>query len=48
MLPHRVKLTETPPADLKPALPDLPALASELSNIVQAAHAVYDGEPPDA
>ncbi len=33
-----VKLTEIPPADLKPALPDLPALASELSNIVQAAH----------
>ncbi len=44
----QVKLTETPPADLKPALPDLPTLASELSNIIQAAHTVYNGEPPDA
>jgi hypothetical protein len=35
---------------MKPALPDLPALASELSDIVEAANAVYDdgateGEP---
>lgn len=32
-------LTPTPPADLKPALPDLPVLASELSQIVEAANA---------
>jgi hypothetical protein len=31
---------------MKPALPDLPALASELSNIVEAANAVYDDEGP--
>jgi predicted nuclease of restriction endonuclease-like (RecB) superfamily len=36
-----VRLTQTPPAGLKPALPDLPALASELSSIVEAANAVY-------
>jgi predicted nuclease of restriction endonuclease-like (RecB) superfamily len=30
-------LTPTPPADLRTALPDLPALASELSNTVHAA-----------
>jgi predicted nuclease of restriction endonuclease-like (RecB) superfamily len=39
-----VRLTQTPPADMKPALPDLPALASELSNIVEAANVVYDDE----
>ncbi len=39
-----VVLTETPPAEMKPALPDLPALASELSNIVEAANVVYDDE----
>jgi hypothetical protein len=39
-----VRLTQTPPADLKPALPDLPALASELSSIVEAANAVYDDD----
>ena len=37
-----VTLTQTPPAEMKPALPDLPALASELSNIVEAANAVYE------
>jgi len=37
-----IRLTQTPPAEMKPALPDLPALASELSNIVQAANAVDD------
>jgi hypothetical protein len=42
-----VRLTATPPADLTPALPELPALASELANIVEAANAIYDGEPPD-
>lgn len=41
-----VRLTQTPPAEMKPALPDLPALASELSNIVEAANAVYDDEGP--
>jgi hypothetical protein len=41
-----VKLTQTPPAEMKPALPDLPALASELSDIVEAANAVYDDEGP--
>jgi hypothetical protein len=39
-----IRLTQTPPADLKPALPDLPALASELSSIVEAANAVYDDD----
>jgi predicted nuclease of restriction endonuclease-like (RecB) superfamily len=34
-----VTLTPTPPAEMKPALPDLPALASELSKIVEAANA---------
>lgn len=29
---------------MKPALSDLPALASELSDIVEAADAVYDDE----
>ena len=37
-----VRLTPTPPAAMKPALPDLPALASELSNLVEAANVVYD------
>jgi predicted nuclease of restriction endonuclease-like (RecB) superfamily len=39
-----VTLTQTPPPEMKPALPDLPALASELSDIVEAANAVYDDE----
>lgn len=39
-----VRLTQTPPAAMKPALPDLPALATELSNIVEAANAVYDDD----
>jgi len=34
--------------EMKPALPDLPALASELSNIVEAANAVYDDESTEA
>jgi hypothetical protein len=42
-----VRLTETPPAEMTPALPDLPALASELSDIVEAAHVIYDDEPAD-
>jgi predicted nuclease of restriction endonuclease-like (RecB) superfamily len=33
-----LRLTQTPPAEMKPALPDLPALAGELSSIVEAAH----------
>jgi predicted nuclease of restriction endonuclease-like (RecB) superfamily len=41
-----VRLTQTPPAEMKPALPDLPALASELSDIVEAANAVYDDAGP--
>jgi predicted nuclease of restriction endonuclease-like (RecB) superfamily len=41
-----VRLTQTPPAVMKPALPDLPALASELSNLVEAANAVYDEPGP--
>ncbi|HEY5342747.1 MAG TPA: PDDEXK nuclease domain-containing protein [Solirubrobacteraceae bacterium] len=41
-----VTLTQTPPPEMKPALPDLPALASELSNIVEAANAVYEDEEP--
>ncbi len=39
-----VTLTTTPPADMKPALPDLPALAGELSRIVEAAGAVHDDD----
>jgi predicted nuclease of restriction endonuclease-like (RecB) superfamily len=35
-----LRLTQTPPASLKPALPDLPALANELSSIVEAANTV--------
>ncbi len=41
-----VRLTQIPPADMKPALPDLPALATELSKIVEAANAVYDDNGP--
>jgi predicted nuclease of restriction endonuclease-like (RecB) superfamily len=41
-----LSLTQTPPADLKQALPELPALASELSNIVEAANAVHDDDGP--
>jgi predicted nuclease of restriction endonuclease-like (RecB) superfamily len=43
-----VTLTEIPPAEMKPALPELPQLASELSNIVEAANAVYDDQPTEA
>jgi predicted nuclease of restriction endonuclease-like (RecB) superfamily len=44
-----ITLTETPPAEMKPALPDLPALASELTNIVEAAGVVYgDDEVAEA
>jgi predicted nuclease of restriction endonuclease-like (RecB) superfamily len=39
-----VTLTQTPPPEMKPALPDLPALASELSNIVEAANSVNDDD----
>jgi hypothetical protein len=39
-------LTETPPAEMTPALPELPKLASELSDIVEAANAVYDDDEP--
>jgi predicted nuclease of restriction endonuclease-like (RecB) superfamily len=35
-----VRLTDTPPADLTPALPELPALASELAQHVEAANAI--------
>ncbi len=42
-----VTLTQTPPPEMKPALPDLPALASELSDIVEAAHtAGLKSSPP--
>jgi hypothetical protein len=37
-------LTDTPPSELKRALPDLPALASELSGIVEAANLIYDAD----
>jgi predicted nuclease of restriction endonuclease-like (RecB) superfamily len=40
-----VTLTQTPPAEMKPALPELPELASELTNIVEAARVVYSDEP---
>jgi predicted nuclease of restriction endonuclease-like (RecB) superfamily len=42
-----VTLTQTPPPEMTPALPDLPVLASELSNIVEAASVVYDDESTD-
>jgi YhcG PDDEXK nuclease domain len=35
-------LTDTPPSELKRALPELPELASALSGIVQAADVIYD------
>ena len=37
-----VTLTQTPPAEMQPALPDLPALAGELSKIIEAANAASD------
>jgi hypothetical protein len=48
-----VTLTDTPPSELKRALPDLPKLASELTGIVEAANVIYDEHPsseehPDA
>jgi predicted nuclease of restriction endonuclease-like (RecB) superfamily len=39
-------LTQTPPAEMKPALPDLPKLASELSDIVKAARAISNENEP--
>lgn len=42
-----VKLTQHAPAELKPALPDLPALADELTGLVEAAEIVYGGELDD-
>jgi predicted nuclease of restriction endonuclease-like (RecB) superfamily len=41
-----ITLTQTPPAEMKPALPELPKLASELSKIVESANTVYDDESP--
>jgi predicted nuclease of restriction endonuclease-like (RecB) superfamily len=43
-----VKLTQDTPAELRPALPDLPALAHELTGIVEAAKIVYDGSLDEA
>lgn len=37
-----VTLTDTPPLELRRALPDLPKLASELTGIVEAADIIYD------
>ncbi len=37
-------LTDSPPSELKRALPDLPELASELAGIVEAANVIYDGD----
>jgi predicted nuclease of restriction endonuclease-like (RecB) superfamily len=39
-----VTLTEETPEELKPALPALPELATELSDMVEAADVVYDGK----
>ena len=39
-----VTFTEQTPEALQPALPELPQLAGELSNLVEAADIVYDGE----
>ena len=41
-----VTLTETAPAEMTPALPELPKLASELSDIIEAANTVYDDDEP--
>jgi predicted nuclease of restriction endonuclease-like (RecB) superfamily len=41
-------LTDTPPAQFQGALPDLPELANGLSNIVEAANAIYDESPSRA
>jgi predicted nuclease of restriction endonuclease-like (RecB) superfamily len=43
-----ITLTQTPPPEMKPALPELPKLASELSNIIEAANAAYDDESTEA
>jgi len=40
-----VTLTQTPPPEMQPALPDLPALASELTSIVVAADITHGDEP---
>jgi hypothetical protein len=42
-----VKLTQDAPEQLRPALPDLPALAKELTGIIEAAEIVYDGDLDD-
>jgi predicted nuclease of restriction endonuclease-like (RecB) superfamily len=42
-----VTLTDTPPSELQRALPNLPRLAGELSGIVDAATAIYDGAPSE-
>lgn len=42
----KITLTQTPPPEMKLALPELPKLASELSNIVEAANATYDNKSP--
>jgi hypothetical protein len=41
-----VTLTQTPPAEMKPALPELPKLASELSDIVKAARIISNEDGP--
>ncbi|HEY1457409.1 MAG TPA: PDDEXK nuclease domain-containing protein [Solirubrobacteraceae bacterium] len=41
-----VTLTQTPPPEMQSALPDLPALADELTNIVEAANVVYNHDEP--
>lgn len=44
-----VTFTEETPEALQPALPELPQLAGELSNLVEAADIVYDGaETPES
>jgi YhcG PDDEXK nuclease domain len=40
-------LTKEAPPELKPALPDLPELAVELTNVVESADAVYSGALDD-
>jgi hypothetical protein len=42
-----VTLVDDAPAELKPALPSLPELASELEDIAEAADMVYDSEDGD-
>jgi hypothetical protein len=42
-----IALAKEAPPELKPALPDLPPLAAELTNVLKSADAVYSGALTD-